>query len=135
MSKKSFFTILVSLFLSLTATPRRPENKVLTGTIQYPATLHVPISPATIVYQGEPVPAQVDRKNNAITFEIKRKPRDFTFSFLSVNHKILSMYGMIQAILPTYQTPLNISGSKKIGPIVIICSPWCQASAMQKPSM
>ncbi len=80
--KMSMITILVSFFLGHSASGKQPENKVLSGTIQYPSTLEVPISPTTIVYRGDPVLTQVDQKNHAISFQLLRPSSQFTFKLL-----------------------------------------------------
>lgn len=71
--------VLVSLFFVAFATTMPVENKVLTGTIQFPAGLQVPISPLTIVYRGDPTHTQVDQKNHAISFQLLRNDSQYSF--------------------------------------------------------
>ncbi len=81
--------LLVSLFLGHSASGKQPESKVLSGTIQYPFSLNIPISPTTIVYRGDPVGTQVDQKNRAVSFQLLRESSQFTFKlFIAEPHHI-----------------------------------------------
>lgn len=72
---------LVSLFFMAIASAKSPENKVLTGTIQFPSSVST-ISPLTIVYRGDNTPTQVDHKNKAISFQLLRQNSQFSFKLL-----------------------------------------------------